>query len=157
MLDRTYDEALRAAAPPRVVILGPAPCQRCGAWVEWCGVEWLALLSDEPHDCGPYLEAQLRTAADLSAWQMPTAMARKAATWRAMGGPPLAFDAEGTLLEVPARRLAPRSGAYVQQAHPMASWEEATAMRWLGRGLVWTLGLLAAGLVIAAAARWGGW
>ena len=37
-------------------VLGPAPCQVCGAWVEWvacCG--WLALASDEMHECGAYV------------------------------------------------------------------------------------------------------
>lgn len=59
MIDRTYTEALAAMEPPRVVILGPAPCQRCGAWVEWAGVDWLALDSDEVHDCAPYLAGQV--------------------------------------------------------------------------------------------------
>lgn len=45
------------------VVLGPAPCKRCGAWVEWLGVgPWVALESHEPHDCGPYLVALARHA-----------------------------------------------------------------------------------------------
>lgn len=57
MNDMSYADALERAAE-RQVILGPAPCHRCGAWVEYAGVEWLALGTDEPHDCRPYLEGQ---------------------------------------------------------------------------------------------------
>jgi hypothetical protein len=54
-MDMTYREALEQLAEPREVLLGPAPCQRCGAWVEWAGVRWLALGTDEAHECTPYL------------------------------------------------------------------------------------------------------
>lgn len=144
MLDRTYDEALRAAPPPRLVILGPATCRTCGAWVEWCGVEWLGLLSDEDHECKPYLAAQQAQRASTAAWQAPGAMGRKVAEWRELGRAhpdALRFTPEGTLDER-------RQPAYVQQAHPMASWEERTVMQWLGRLIGWALIVLSIGLAI---------
>lgn len=54
-MDATYREALEAAPEPRAVLLGPAPCKTCGAWVEWAGVAWLALGEQEPHRCEPFL------------------------------------------------------------------------------------------------------
>jgi hypothetical protein len=55
MIDPTYLEALEATEPPHRVLLGPVPCKRCGAWVEYAGVELLALGTVEPHECEPYL------------------------------------------------------------------------------------------------------
>lgn len=54
----SYSAALEAAGEPHRVLLGPAPCQGCGAWVEWAGVEWLALGSQERHSCAPFLAGQ---------------------------------------------------------------------------------------------------
>lgn len=56
--DLTYHEAIASAPEPHEVLLGPVPCSRCGAWVEWAGLEWLALGTTERHDCWPYLRAQ---------------------------------------------------------------------------------------------------
>jgi hypothetical protein len=55
MIDPTYLEALEATEPPHRVLLGPVPCKRCGAWVEYAGVELLALGTAQPHDCEPFL------------------------------------------------------------------------------------------------------
>lgn len=41
------------------VLLGPVACHSCGAWVEWAGVMWLALATDEAHDCQPFLDGAL--------------------------------------------------------------------------------------------------
>lgn len=60
MQDLSYDEALERAEPPHEVLLGPVPCGRCGAMVEWAGVQWLAIATTEPHDCWPYLRATSR-------------------------------------------------------------------------------------------------
>lgn len=58
------DEAAEAATVDRVV-LGPAPCSTCGAWIEWLGVgPWVALGTTEAHDCSAYL----RAAADMAAY-----------------------------------------------------------------------------------------
>lgn len=54
MNDLSYAEAT-GAEPAPVVLLGPVPCKGCGAWVEWAGVEWLALRTTERHSCLPYL------------------------------------------------------------------------------------------------------
>jgi hypothetical protein len=61
MQDLSYDEALERSggALPHEVLLGPVPCGRCQAWVEWAGVGWLSLGTTEPHDCWPYLAGQL--------------------------------------------------------------------------------------------------
>lgn len=63
------------AAHMDTVVLGPAPCTSCGAWVEWLGVgPWVAIESHEPHDCGPYLEARARwgvTAGELQVARWP--------------------------------------------------------------------------------------
>lgn len=59
MQDLSYLQAVDAAEPePHVVILGPVPCATCGAWVEWAGIEWLALGTHQPHECEPYLAGQ---------------------------------------------------------------------------------------------------
>ena len=57
-MDITYAEALEAAPEPHLVILGPAPCQGCGAWVEWAGVEWLGVGSRQRHECEPFRAGQ---------------------------------------------------------------------------------------------------
>jgi hypothetical protein len=71
MQDLTYDEALERSggALPHEVLLGPVPCGRCQAWVEWAGVGWLSLGTTEPHDCWPYLAELERRAAGLPALQ----------------------------------------------------------------------------------------
>ena len=54
----------------REALMGPAPCQACGAWVEWNGISWVALgTGDKFHDCEPYLEGarQGSTAMDKAA------------------------------------------------------------------------------------------
>lgn len=44
------------------VVLGPAPCSTCGAWVEWLGVgPWVSIESHEPHECEVYLRGQADT------------------------------------------------------------------------------------------------
>lgn len=55
MADLTYTQALERAGEQHTIVLGPAACHTCGAWVEWAGVEWLALGTTERHDCTPYL------------------------------------------------------------------------------------------------------
>ena len=35
------------------LILGPAPCHRCGVWVGWNGYIWREI-SGRRHDCGAY-------------------------------------------------------------------------------------------------------
>lgn len=70
MNDLTYREALGAAAPSRVV-LGPAPCITCGAWVEWAGVAWLNAGTDGEHDCTPFLEDVVRSVV-VAEWTRPT-------------------------------------------------------------------------------------
>jgi hypothetical protein len=57
--DLTYDEAIEAAPTPHLVLLGPVPCRACGAWVEWAGAGWLALGTQERHDCAPYLAGRI--------------------------------------------------------------------------------------------------
>lgn len=56
--DMSYLEALEAAPVPHEVIVGPVPCATCRAWVEWAGVEWLAVGTSEAHECEPYLAAR---------------------------------------------------------------------------------------------------
>lgn len=56
MIDRSYTEALEAARGH--VSLGPAPCHTCGAWVEYAGGAWVALASDQLHECEPFLQAE---------------------------------------------------------------------------------------------------
>jgi hypothetical protein len=58
MLDLSYTEALERSPEPHVVLLGPVPCQGCGAWVEWAGVEWLAVATREAHRCEPFRAGQ---------------------------------------------------------------------------------------------------
>lgn len=54
MNDLTYRQALGASAG-EVPILGPAPCQGCGAWVDWAGAAWVNAGTDARHACGPFL------------------------------------------------------------------------------------------------------
>jgi hypothetical protein len=56
MIDPTYTAALEAAL--RRPVLGPVPCHTCGAWVEYVQGAWVALTTDELHDCGPFIEAR---------------------------------------------------------------------------------------------------
>lgn len=64
MIDDSYAAALERAPVRDVVLIGPVQCKGCGAWVEWAGVDWLALGTTERHDCSPYLawHAHLRAA-----------------------------------------------------------------------------------------------
>lgn len=64
-MDLSFEDAIARHAPPigpapegepeHRVLLGPVPCRGCGAWVEWAGVDWLAIGSTERHECAPYL------------------------------------------------------------------------------------------------------
>jgi len=55
MIDDSYTAALERSGPRHEVILGPLPCKGCGAWVEWAGVDWLAVATQERHECAPFL------------------------------------------------------------------------------------------------------
>lgn len=72
MNDLTYTAAREAAGERGAIRLGPAPCMRCGAWVEWAGVAWLALGTDEPHECWPYLGGGVPEPEIVAEWTRPT-------------------------------------------------------------------------------------
>lgn len=72
------ERAASVELEPRRVVLGPAPCHACGAWIEWLGIgSWVSLGTDEPHGC----EAFLRVQADSWVGWAPE-MAREGAAWR---------------------------------------------------------------------------
>ena len=54
-MDDTYVEALEGGPEPHRVLLGPAPCYWCGAWVEWAGLGWLNAGTRGSHECAPFL------------------------------------------------------------------------------------------------------
>lgn len=61
--------ASEAYVPRAAVVLGPAPCRTCRAWIEWLGVgPWVALGTDEVHECEPYLRSQADMAAYPQVW-----------------------------------------------------------------------------------------
>lgn len=62
MIDDSYAAALERAGAPHTVLLGPLPCQTCGAWVEWAGTDWLAVATTERHECGAFLQPYLQQA-----------------------------------------------------------------------------------------------
>jgi hypothetical protein len=54
-VERSYVDALEEAPEPHRVIFGPAPCRRCGAWVEWAGAQVLNAGTRGTHECAPFL------------------------------------------------------------------------------------------------------
>lgn len=66
MQDLDYATALERAEPPHVVLIGPAPCQGCGAWVEWAGVDWLNRGTGGRHECAPHIAGRSQLAGRLS-------------------------------------------------------------------------------------------
>lgn len=73
MHDLTYAAALeQAAARPRA-LMGPAPCQGCGAWVEWAGAAWINAGTEagEPHSCAPF-SAERPIVEIVAEWTRPT-------------------------------------------------------------------------------------
>lgn len=152
MNDMSYADAIERANPPRHVILGPAPCHRCGAWVEWAGVEWLALGTDEPHDCAPFLEGQGLCIHGRQGPHSTTGMlpygdghcSGPGSWWPAM--------------EVVSDWVRPTTG--LRQAHlEPVPWAEPRWMRTLGAAILWVAFFLAAAFAVALVARQvgGGW
>lgn len=71
-MDQSYVEALEAAAEPHRVLLGPAPCHWCGAWVEWAGVRWMNAGTRGSHECAPFLTVPSEPEV-VAAWSRPAA------------------------------------------------------------------------------------
>lgn len=72
MEDKSYVAALEAAPEPHRVVLGPAPCQRCGAWVDWAGVVWTNAGTKGTHECAPFLQLDEPEGEVVAEWVRPT-------------------------------------------------------------------------------------
>lgn len=71
-MDTSYIEAMEAAGEPHRVLMGPVPCQRCSAWVEWAGVRWLNAGTRGVHECEPFLPATAEPEPEIIAsWSRP--------------------------------------------------------------------------------------
>lgn len=74
-MDQSYIEALEAAPEPHRPLLGPVPCSRCGAWLEWAGVRWLNAGTQGAHECAAFLQLPEDDApggAIVASWVRPT-------------------------------------------------------------------------------------
>lgn len=78
----------------REALMGPAPCQGCGAWVEWNGLAWVGLDTDQFHDCAPYLPDAIAAARQ----RLDTALAASLPTYGAtdLGARPVVRPADYT-------------------------------------------------------------
>jgi hypothetical protein len=150
--DLSYLDALERSPEPRVPVLGPLPCQRCDAWLEWMGAAYVNAGTDGVHQCAPFLEGQVAVElAELEAtdpgfarevvavWSRETSAEWQAAwasgierSWRPRPRPPTG--------------LAPVRMAHEEQALP--SWA-----RWAGAGILWVTACVAAAWAVALVAR----
>lgn len=129
-MDRTYVEALSEAPEPHRVLVGPVPCIRCSAWLEWAGAGWLNAGTRGRHDCAAFLPEQ-------EGWPDPDYPGENIVPVPAGG-------------KIVASWTRPTTGLpAVQQAHRA----EPRWLRWLGAGILWLAAGLALAFLVALVAR----
>lgn len=122
--DRSYVQALEELPEPHVPLLGPVPCIRCGAWLEWAGVRWLNAGTRGEHDCAAFLQLT-----DEELAQVDMAEATIVASW-----------------------TRPTTGLPVRMAHP--AYREPVWLPWLGLGILALAAVLLVALAAVQLAEW---